>query len=1039
MPAVLTHKTIMLMARERIAGIRDALSAKNSRGPMSDLEHRVWYLADKAHRYMTDTTLQERHVTFPLGADYVTPFGQDVSPYAVMGSMGPDITGFSAMFARGQGWVFDTIHKGNPDANKEPVVARTTDFALAFWGQVAGHEAAGRARGTAIDQMRAYVLGHLCHVAGDVLSHPFINDLEWHQGNRTRGKFSHGGGEGSIDARVAQKLLLRRSTREGQAWDLWWPTHDEVPDIFWASYTEALDQLHQMRSLTNRPKGYGEFEARFTERGAPAFSLDFVKDGYHLYRNGIVSIGYGYGYGSFFGALVPLVLPLSFAIGLSGALPHSRSFFSSRWQDVDERGWFELLTLPLAITSIVPVFYGIWAATLSTRGAEGLTGAGLAFAFVNLILAVVFFSTVGTDLPWWSRWLLMFAPMMAIPLVFSSISLGTFLKDDGKKRGGLTLIYGLPFILWVCFILIFLIIVMGLGSFASWLAGKIDPGASTTTAVIAYVVGMLGLTAGLIVLWVMLPKVMRDAKIPEFPKAFPADRPHYVRLFDDSTLAFKPSVANVTAQDLFYPSERRPLLKLWFTGGGDLWVRSEQRQLAFSTTGTGAPFKVVPAPVTPMTLKEYGQFLEGQVANLHAVPVYPADEPEEYHLPTGATFSEEVNEDDETKGLPEDVVKYKKLAKAEADAKYLLRHADKPYQAIRFGTRGAVETAGNPQDEYTALPGTLSSSGATVTGTGTLFGYFFDPGDQIAAGTQVRTVTLVSSDTELQVSAPFSPALSGAAYVRLAPEDSLAQAPGKVTSQGTTVTGTQGTQFTASFGPGDFIVVGNQVREVTKVVSNTQLEVADKFGSRISSESDYMRLITGRERVDGYPYVSTPASARAVGGGSVMDFAADFAVLLCLGMTSHLLPEAERQVPTLNNKHPQGGGPAVDARVGKVYQVFRNWSLDRRRLNEWKMMVAGGARTEKSARDEYDATMTRPPPRSTGPNPDWAPANVVTDGEPVSNAQGWVPVLRQWMARVAGGDVTDTAAPAGGGPTSMSLSQAMAFLLDLKAPVRLAP
>ena len=99
------------------------------------------------------------------------------------------------------------------------------------------------------------------------------------------------------------------------------------------------------------------------------------------------------------------------------------------------------------------------------------------------------------------------------------------------------------------------------------------------------------------------------------------------------------------------------------------------------------------------------------------------------------------------------------------------------------------------------------------------------------------------------------------------------------------------------------------------------------------------------------------------------------------------------------------------------------------------MMVAGGARSEKAARNEYDAAMPQPRP----PAADWAPGNVVQDGEPVSNAQGWVPVLRQWMARVAGGDVTDPAAPATGGPSNLALSQAMAFLLDLKPPVRLAP
>ena len=59
----------------------------------------------------------------------------------------------------------------------------------------------------------------------------------------------------------------------------------------------------------------------------------------------------------------------------------------------------------------------------------------------------------------------------------------------------------------------------------------------------------------------------------------------------------------------------------------------------------------------------------------------------------------------------------------------------------------------------------------------------------------------------------------------------------------------------------------------------------------------------GRERREGYPYVSEPANAQAPGGGSVMDFAADFAALLCMGMAPHLLPTTDRHVPSLSGKH----------------------------------------------------------------------------------------------------------------------------------------
>lgn len=1045
MPAVLTHKTIMLLARERLGALRDALDTKlHGAGPKSDLEWRVWYLAKKAYQMMSDNVLSDRGVLFPSGADYPTPLGQDVSPFAVMGSMGPDITAFSALFAPGQGWVFDVVHKGNPDANLEPVVAKTTDFALEMWNQVSTSAAAGHASDDDVRRMRAYILGHLCHVAGDVISHPFIHDLEWHLGNRTRQKFSHAGGEASIDARVAQQILLRKSLREGQDWDKWWPTSGEVPDVFFTAYMAALDALHHAGDTAARPKGFGEFEAEFALHAPPGASVDFIKDGYHLYRHGIVSIGYGYGWGSWFGALVPLVIPMTAVIGLTGALPHSREFFTKPWFKVGERGWFELFTLPLAVGTLVPVVYGTWLATLTTRGVEGLTAAGLIYGWAGLVLAVIFFVTSAIDdVPWWVRWFFIFAPLFITPVVFTAIGAAT-VKDalqtgNGKeKKGGLALIYGaVPLVAWALIAVGMLLITMLGGALLDIVVGAIfgfDSTAEDVVAVAFYVLGMLLLVVVMMYLWFKAPGLLRDAKIPELPAPFPVDRPHFVRLFDDSTLFHKADLDTPTLAQLSYPSQRRPLLKLWYSGAGDLYVRSEQRVLAFSTTGTGAPAQRVQAPVIPMTVADLGAFLQGAVTGLHADVVYPGDSDKEGFLPTGAMFTEDSDDKGEKEGIPASAFTWKKLAKAADAESYVLRHADKPLQAVRFGQRGTVEQ-GTPQDEYSPGPGKVTATTATVTGTDTVFTFHFDPGDQIAVGTQVRTVTLVTSDTQLTIASPFSPAISAPSdYVRLGPTDDMAPCPGQVTSEKekVKVTGTN-TLFTQFLQLGDLLLVGNQAREVVAIRSDTDLDVDVPFDPPITTATDNARVTLGRERLEGYKYIPRAATAQAVGGGAVMDFAADFGALLCMGMAAHMLPQGERTISDLTGKQPFVGTGAIDDQVGKVYQVFRNWSLDRRRLNEWRMIVAGGAHPEKATANEYDAAMVQPQPG------DWKPADVVQAGEPVSRAQGWVPVLRQWLARAVPADATSNAAGANGSASNLSLSQAMAFILDLKQPTRLKP
>jgi hypothetical protein len=86
--------------------------------------------------------------------------------------------------------------------------------------------------------------------------------------------------------------------------------------------------------------------------------------------------------------------------------------------------------------------------------------------------------------------------------------------------------------------------------------------------------------------------------------------------------------------------------------------------------------------------------------------------------------------------------------------------------------------------------------------------------------------------------------------------------------------------------------------------------------------------------------------------------------------------------------------------LGQVSEVFRRWNLDERRLNEWRMLVGGGAASEKQQAPATADPLMRP--RAT-PNP--AP-----DGEPFATAMGWVPLWRAWL-RVATDPGADSTAP----------------------------
>lgn len=177
------------------------------------------------------------------------------------------------------------------------------------------------------------------------------------------------------------------------------------------------------------------------------------------------------------------------------------------------------------------------------------------------------------------------------------------------------------------------------------------------------------------------------------------------------------------------------------------------------------------------------------------------------------------------------------------------------------------------------------------------------------------------------------------------------------------------------------------------------------------------------------PVPLVPARGLADHDETALGNAADLAVLLHLGAA----PWLGGPVAPANPPPPAPQLPAV----GKTYEVFRQWNLDHRRVNEWRMLVAGSAESEKNGRPE------RADPGMLAGRPADQPAAAAA-GAPIADAMGWVPLWRAWL-RVAGdltADVnaavampyTPTVRRADGStfiPTNADLTAGVRHLLDL--------
>ncbi len=137
---------------------------------------------------------------------------------------------------------------------------------------------------------------------------------------------------------------------------------------------------------------------------------------------------------------------------------------------------------------------------------------------------------------------------------------------------------------------------------------------------------------------------------------------------------------------------------------------------------------------------------------------------------------------------------------------------------------------------------TISSQGDIVTGKGIAFTKILQEEDILLAKNQIKTVKAIYSDTQLTIDSSFNPKLKDEYF--LIPN----RGQGTISSQDKTITGV-GTKFIRTFRPGDTIIVGNQIKIVDTVISETELKVKQAFSPELQSETPFFVADRGKGKI----------------------------------------------------------------------------------------------------------------------------------------------------------------------------------------------
>jgi hypothetical protein len=543
--------------------------------------------------------------------------GAGIGSFSLLGALGFELPAYASLLAPGGGWVADLLRRGTPDPQMSLVKAPAVDLPLRIALRAIGGLPAGDV--ALAPKVRAFASGMVGAAAAGLVVGPQLADLLAVDTARDWSRHTPSAGAAAVEDAIRRRFLTVTGQPVAPASLL--PGAGAVPDELWVAIAATIAEV--LGPPDARPKGWAAFEASF-DPGDPLTGVR-LRNAYELLLQDLRTGSWPAV--AWWFLLLPFAMAVPVALLAARGLPHGKAFFTEA-ASVDERALQELLTVGFGAGAVPSFVYSMILWGLIDEHTEAFVNA-LVLGLARAGLVVGALAGAGDeDLSAGVRWLGLFTPLAAADayaLVRAVLA--------GTDRPGDRFVFGLQ-----TFPAISGLTTLGVAGLLKGIkishtdAGFWAPWAVLTAGLLgaAIPVSIALASRGGYRSWFLrenrsLPVLTSTAALAE---AKPDARARG-RVFAPDRLWALPGTAAPALPDLRYPAGMRPLVRVWWTGQGDLEIRPGDHDVVFRLGGVETNVAVPAGTTVPQLVA----LLTGALAGVQAEPEGAGDPPVPFQTP----------------------------------------------------------------------------------------------------------------------------------------------------------------------------------------------------------------------------------------------------------------------------------------------------------------------------------------------------------------------------------------------------------------------